>query len=739
MSAPPPPLPSCYGVDVGATTSSCCDAGGELYRNELGGHATATLLSISGSERKLGEAAVGCLSSNPKGTVPMVGLVALTPHNSLLTSPLAPHLPFSHHAGDDGFATLSLPYAGSPRAFSSLGALGALLGKMRSTTGAPPGSPLAIPLLPSLPASDIIPRLSDAAAIGGWALVAAPSPGEAMGAALARKFPFKSEDAGGAPRILLLADVGHSSTSATVLSLLPPPLLAKGEEAKTGASEQRWSVLAEASEDVGCAHFDALLFEHFSSQIESKHGEKVERGSRRGHRLMGAVERVRKLLSTMGEASATAENLTEGVDVNIKLSREELAELIAPLIARLKGCFVSVLEAEAVATISLDGVEAVGGGMRMPVVQAAVSEALSSSKAGCAIATDKFGAKLDDASLAVGAALIGRARQEEAAAAKEGEGALVPGGLETEELARLIAEEAELGEADAAAAALAARRNEFEGFVLESRGLSGRKHSELVRSSELTPILDAAEDWLYSEEGEGADLSALGAKLDEVKAGVAAATEEYQAKLAEVKAADEAALEAASAAAAAEKAANGEEEDHDTRRLKFPERLRLVSKNKEEGTELFQGQNWRPAAARYNKALTHAAKFIDLSPEQAEEVKALKLSLHLNIAQCWLKITDAENHLTQAGCSQPAIRSCDEALELDPDSVKAMYRRAFAKEAKGDYDASKQDLKRAAELAPEDAAVSKLMARVDAQLARQKAKEKKMYGSEHYAHIESVL
>lgn len=68
-----------------------------------------------------------------------------------------------------------------------------------------------------------------------------------------------------------------------------------------------------------------------------------------------------------------------------------------------------------------------------------------------------------------------------------------------------------------------------------------------------------------------------------------------------------------------------------------------------------------------------------------------------------------------------------------------MYRRAFAKEAKGDYDASKQDLKRAAELAPEDAAVSKLMARVDAQLARQKAKEKKMYGSEHSAHIESVL
>lgn len=34
--------------------------------------------------------------------------------------------------------------------------------------------------------------------------------------------------------------------------------------------------------------------------------------------------------------------------------------------------------------------------------------------------------------------------------------------------------------------------------------------------------------------------------------------------------------------------------------------MRLVVKNKEEGTELFKGGNIRPAAARYQKALTHA-------------------------------------------------------------------------------------------------------------------------------------
>mmetsp|Transcript_36976 Transcript_36976/g.97968 ORF Transcript_36976/g.97968 Transcript_36976/m.97968 type:complete len:316 (+) Transcript_36976:360-1307(+) len=305
------------------------------------------------------------------------------------------------------------------------------------------------------------------------------------------------------------------------------------------------------------------------------------------------------------------------------------------------------------------------------------------------------------------------------------------GALREEERAlreRVSTLEAELtsardGAADAAAAALSAMRNEYEGYVLESRGLPSRKHGELVDAAALSPLLDGAEEWLYSDEGDAAALDALAAKLAGLKASVTDATAAYTAKLAEQKATDEAALEAAAAAAAAERAANGEDdEDRDTRKLKYPDRLRLVGKNKEEGTELFKGSNWRPAAARYNKALTHAAKFVDLSPEQRREVDALKLSLHLNIAQCWLKITDTENHLIQA------IRSCDDALEIDPESVKALYRRASARELKGEYDNAKADLKRAAELAPDDTAVPKLMTRVEAQIARQKAKEKKMYG-----------
>ncbi len=73
----------------------------------------------------------------------------------------------------------------------------------------------------------------------------------------------------------------------------------------------------------------------------------------------------------------------------------------------------------------------------------------------------------------------------------------------------------------------------------------------------------------------------------------------------------ESALEAEARAADAERQAAGEDEDHDNRKLRKPDRMRLVVKNKEEGTELFKGGNFRPAAARYHKALTHCGMFVN--------------------------------------------------------------------------------------------------------------------------------
>ena len=68
----------------------------------------------------------------------------------------------------------------------------------------------------------------------------------------------------------------------------------------------------------------------------------------------------------------------------------------------------------------------------------------------------------------------------------------------------------------------------------------------------------------------------------------------------------------------------------------------MLVKNKDEGTELFKGGSYRLAAARYHKALTHSTKFFDLSPEDEKEVSQLKLSLYLNLSQCYIKLENWE-------------------------------------------------------------------------------------------------
>jgi len=709
-----PSTQACFGLDIGAVNLVAARDDGELLRNEDGGTSTGTVVSFHGKERHLGEAATDSLKSNGRNTATAVGRLALMPYAPLAASPLAAHWQFTHSAHEGGAFEMDAQYNGAQRRFSGVQLLGALLAKVRATSGAGESPCVALVLPPCVEAGtcqeDKEAALAfaraavlDAAEIGGWKPVALPTAMEAAAVALSRKYPaaeapVEGEEPGA--RHVMLLDMGAATTNVAFIAVDAEP----GQQLVADSGDAQ----------LGCVDFDAAVWSHFANLCKTVHKIEVTRGSRGGQRLLDACERARKLLSTLPQVTTTAENLGDGVDVALPLSRDELGVLTAGCLARLR----ALLDGALAKAPPLSGVELLGGGSRMPAVQAVVAESLAASQAGAAVAAElRFGAKLDDASLAVGAALIARAALDGGAAPPE-----APGRLEAPRLEAAQAEEAAMVEADAAEAQLSELRNEIEGLVLEARGRRGRTHGELIDGGRLEPLLEAAEEWFYSEEGEAADVEALKAKLATLQLEVGEACASFLTKAAEDKQQEESQLEEAAAGAAAERDAKGEDdEDHDTRRLKFPDRLRMVLKNKEEGTELFKGSNFRPAAARYNKALTHATKFIDLSPEQRLQVDAAKVSLNLNLAQCWLKITDADNHLTQA------IRCCDEVLVLDADNVKALYRRAMALEAKGDYDQAKVGLKRAAELAPDDSAVPKLMARVDAQLKRQADKEKKMY------------
>lgn len=150
--------------------------------------------------------------------------------------------------------------------------------------------------------------------------------------------------------------------------------------------------------------------------------------------------------------------------------------------------------------------------------------------------------------------------------------------------------------------------------------------------------------------------------------------------------------------------------------------MRLVKKNKEEGNELFKGGNFEHAIVRYVKALGHCAKFYDCNENDRKEIDEIKLSLYLNLSLCYIKINAIDK----------AYENTKEALKLDPDNIKAMYRQAMCLEKKNELNEAKKLLNKILKITPDDKATQQLMKTVEFKLSKQLKKEKnlakKMFG-----------
>jgi tetratricopeptide (TPR) repeat protein len=117
---------------------------------------------------------------------------------------------------------------------------------------------------------------------------------------------------------------------------------------------------------------------------------------------------------------------------------------------------------------------------------------------------------------------------------------------------------------------------------------------------------------------------------------------------------------------------------------------------KELGNAHFGKKELDDAARCYRKGTVNLKK-LNKNNQGDVQVKALLVSMQTNLSMVLYK--------------QDKYRmSCDvagKALEVDPDNVKALYRRAVAYRKTGDYDGAIADLRHAAKLDPKNAAVRK--------------------------------
>eukprot|EP00899_Mesostigma_viride_P026156 jgi/Mesvir1/6725/Mv12096-RA.1 len=717
------------GIDIGADVTVAAVGGvaanfgaSTLVPNEMSNLATPTLCSFHGVDRSIGEPAVGQRGVNPRNTV--TGLVKLlgTSHSEW-SAAADPHNRYETQEGIGGRVACAVEYGGQPKALLPEQLLAMLLlkllaqAKRQATTdagaeggrdgsqgGQGPCRWKAVLAVPTAYGPAQKAAVMDAARIAGLFdngnTCQVVSSEAAVASCYSLKHPLPETDA--APRNVVFVDVGDEYVSVAAYRINP------GYGAPT-----RLAARGEAG--LGVSAVDKALFDHWAQVSARTKGVTITPGSKSGFRLREAVARARRALSTGTEARADLDGVGEhDAHITLHVTRDELVGLCAGLRASLQNLISSVIAEAGLPAGTSEAplvVELVGGGTRIPWIRDTIATAAAGgSDSPADLANVRLSNMLDGtSSVAQGASYMAEAglvleKHANFVAGGTGDGAaaierllllarsVVPADsgsgapmevdsgagararLSEEDIQAAVALEAQMAEADRVAAARADARNSLESYVLElrSRATGGDKHSNLLDADKLLPILQEAEDWLYDEEGGGAAEVApekVSAKEASLKEQVKDLTAAYYAAVE----ADRVQMEAELVAAAAAAEASGEgKEDHDFRKLKKADRMRLAVKNKEEGNELFQGGVYGQAIERYSHALRHCTKFVDLSPDDEKEVAAMKVSLHLNMAMAFLKMASSPNDVDTY---KKAAESCTQALELDPVNTKALFRR----------------------------------------------------------------
>jgi len=141
---------------------------------------------------------------------------------------------------------------------------------------------------------------------------------------------------------------------------------------------------------------------------------------------------------------------------------------------------------------------------------------------------------------------------------------------------------------------------------------------------------------------------------------------------------------------------------------------------KASGNAFFKAGGNERALRKYTRALgfvEHEATFKDAAV--VGEARAMKKSCLLNKAAALLRLNRHSE----------VVATCGKILEMERFNVKALFRRAQAYCATEDFDDAIADLKRAAEVEPENREVAAQLKRARALLAQANKKQAKLYGN----------
>ncbi|CDF36796.1 unnamed protein product [Chondrus crispus] len=375
---------ACAGIDFGNKTSVVAIArrgGIDICCNEVSNRATPSMVSFQGAERHIGESAASVAAQNYKNTVGSLQRLIGLPRDTPFTEREAKRLTCPVVADPaSGACVVKVTYTGvedeqqaeqGQTSFTTQALVAMLLSDLMKTASNEYKAPVK-DLVISVPVYYTEPQrraILDAATIANVNILRVVNEHAAI--ALSYGIFRTKELPDTKPIKVAFVDIGEASTTVSI----------------TAFTNTRSDVLAVASDpSLGGRDLDDILVNKFAEEFKTKYSIDVLSKPKPSLRLRKECEKIKKILSTVPNASLNIECLMNDVDVKGTILRDEMEEIAAPLIARIRDlCDKAIADASLKPGENLTAVEIVGGSTRVPAFKAVITETFS--KVGAVVRT----------------------------------------------------------------------------------------------------------------------------------------------------------------------------------------------------------------------------------------------------------------------------------------------------------------------------------------------------------------
>eukprot|EP01060_Flectonema_neradi_P013899 TRINITY_DN2061_c1_g1_i8.p1 TRINITY_DN2061_c1_g1~~TRINITY_DN2061_c1_g1_i8.p1 ORF type:complete len:723 (+),score=197.30 TRINITY_DN2061_c1_g1_i8:82-2250(+) len=497
-------------------------------------------------------------------------------------------------------------------------------------------------------------------------------------------------------------------------------------------SRSEVSILSESCIATGSSSLDYLIMNNIIDSIKSQSDKELfVPGTKPYARLLKESCKAKEVMSTMNNHTLHAEALTETLDLSHKMTIDDIKKHAQPLINAVEQAIDEALKSANITAADLSEVEVIGGGWRTTCVQRFLKDKFS---------TDTLAVHLDPSqTVAQGCALIAlrldplpepetetETKKEETPEAENETPASVRNGVHyfklncdplvpnpdkkipDDELERMRGVEQELSLAEEKYNQRMTARNNLETYYLQLCNIAYSAKMSETQTEEIEALVREMDNWMLEQDD--SEITVFTDKLVELKEKVTTkypAINEYLKKQEEEEAAKEKQRQEQMKLA------------KETREPKTdPQRIKAAQERKDQGIVLFKAENYIDAVTRFVQALTHLKDIYDLENADIKEKRnTLALSCHLNIASSSLKLKKWSH------CE----KNCTQAIDYDPKSAKAYFRRGQARRQLNEFETSRADLTLALELSGGDSAIKKELDLLQKSETAQLKKDKKMF------------